>query len=182
MTAVRAAQLDEQAFGETLDRWSPSLLGLAGAFSDDAATAERLVEAGWLDALRGGRLDDPAGGIRVAVVRAMTDPQSPGGDPAVAAARRELRLAVRASGVLVLPAQRDRRSSTPVLLPASLTPADLRRLAPPLRLVLLLSDVQRWPAAEVEELLGGRPLARRAILGHARRSLAIAVAPLAASA
>ena len=182
MTVLRAARLDEQAFGEALDRWSPSLLGLAGAFADHAGTAERLVEAGWLDALRAGRLDDPAGGVRIAVVRAMTDPLVPGGDPAVVAARRELRLAVRASGVLVLPAQRDPRSSAPVRLPTSLGLADLRLLAPPLRLVLLLCDVQRWPAAEVEELLGVRPLARRAILGHARRSLAAAVAPRSASA
>jgi len=185
MAPVRAVPLDERAFAEALDRESPGLLALALAFADDATTAHRLVEEGWLRALRSGRLDDPAGSVRVAVVRAMADVGTSTGsqDAALVAAGRALRLAVRASGVLDLPVQRDRRAvaAPGTVLPSVLHPADLRRLVPPLRLVLLLTDVQRWSHEEVVELLEVRPQAHRAILGHARRALLTAV-PRTASA
>ena len=173
MTAVRPAVRDEQDFAEALDRWSPSLIGLAAAFTDDARAAHRMVERGWLRALQHGALEDPAAGVRVAVVRAMAEPARREADPALLAGQRALRRALRTSALPVLPRQQDRRSSrsTPAALPSALAREDLRRLAPSLRLVLLLSDVQRWPAAEVEELLEVRPEAHRAILGHARRCL-----------
>jgi hypothetical protein len=105
-------------------------------------------------------------------------------DLALAAGQRALRLAIRSSGVVVLPGQRDRRHTGAVAtaLPAVPTAADVHRLAPPLRLVLLLVDVQRWPAQEVEALLEVRPAALRAILGHARRTLLAPVQLRSASA
>lgn len=184
MAAVRAALRHERDFLDALDRWSPGLLGLALAFADDAATAHRMVEDGWLRALRRGQLDDPAGSRRVAVVRAMTGTGTDTRrDGPLAAAQRSLRLAVRGAGVVVLPGQRERRppAGRTSVAPARLEVADLRRLPPPLRLVLLLTDVQGWPAEEVEELLEVRPQAHRAILGHARRGL-LTVRPSSASA
>jgi hypothetical protein len=178
MTAVLSARMDEHAFGAALDRWSPGLLGLAMAFAADAGTAHRMVEHGWLGALRQGQPDGRAGSVRLAVVRAMTEPAAGERDPALLAGRRALRLAVRAGGVLVLPDQRDRRrrrAPGAPALPDALEVTDLRRLPPPLRLVLLLSDVQRWPAAEVEALLEVRPEVHRAVLGHARECLASAI-------
>ena len=173
MTAVALASQDEQAFAEALDRWSPGLLGLAGSFAPDTATAHRMVERGWSGALREGQLDDPGRPVRLAVVRAMASSGPGEPDLALAAGQRALRLAIRSSGVVVLPGQRDRRRTGAVgaALTAPPTAEDVHRLAPPLRLVLLLVDVHRWPAQEVEALLEVRPAALRAILGHARRTL-----------
>ena len=190
MTAVRAAQQDERDFSTALDRWSPGLLALALAFAQDAGTAHRMVEHGWVGALRSGDLEDPTADVRTLVVRAMAGPghgpgdsAGAGADAAVLAGQRALRHALLAAGVLVLP--RQRAGGPPVAaarLPVALDLSDLRRLPPPLRLVLLLTDVQRWPAAEVEALLGVRPAARRSILGHARRTLLAALEPRSASA
>lgn len=177
MAAVAVAIDDEQSFAEALDRWSPGLLGLARAFTPDAATAHRMVERGWSGALREGHLDDPGSPVRLSVVRAMARSTEPEPDLALAAGQRALRLAIRSSGVVVLPRQRDRRHAEAVAatLPAVLTLGDLQLLAPPLHLVLLLVDVHRWPAQEVEELLEVRPAALRAILGHSRRALLTAL-------
>ena len=177
MTAAHATTDGEQRFVEGLDLWSPSVLGLALAFADAPATAHRMTEHAWSAALRLGHLDDPAASVRLAVVRQMAT-----GDPAARARQdasllagtRSLRLAVRASGVLVLPQQRvggSRSSGTSRTLSAVPTLADLRLLDPPLRLVLLLTDVQGWPPEEVQALLEVRPAAHRAVLGHARRTL-----------
>ena len=184
MTAVAPVLRDERGFSEALDRWSPSLLGLARSFAPDVATAQRMVERGWTSALRSGHLDDPGRPVRLAVVRAMAVSAQPEADLALAAGQRALCLAIRSSGVVVLPGQRDRRAATAVGATLPVTPAlgDLDLLAPPLRLVLLLVDVHRWPAQEVEELLEVRPAALRAILGHSRRALLAAVQLRGASA
>lgn len=190
MTVVRAAQQDERDFSTALDRWSPGLLALALAFTEDAGTAHRMVEHAWSSALREGHLDDPTADVRTAVVRAMAGGgpgasagAGAGADPAVLAGQRSLRHALHAAGVLVLPRQRTGRPrAAAALQPVALDLADLGLLAPPLRLVLLLSDAQRWPAEEVEALLGVRPAARRSILGHARRALLTALQPRSASA
>jgi hypothetical protein len=178
MTAAYAVTTDdEQRFVEALDRWSPSVLGLALAFADGPATAHRMTEHAWCAALRRGHLADPAASVRLAVVRQMAtdDPDvTVRQDPSLRSGTRALRLAVRASGVLVLPQQRtggSRPSGTGSALVAAPQLADLRLLDPPLRLVLLLSDVQGWPPEEVQALLEVRPAAHRAILGHARRAL-----------
>ena len=191
MTVVRAAQQDEQRFLAVLDRWSPDLLGLALAFADDAGTAHRLVELGWTRALHGGLLDDPTSVVRTAVVRAMAgavDGRAAAAevqvdDQALLTAQRTLRHALRAAGVLVLPRQRTGRPEAPAgSAPRALDLGYLRRLPAPLRLVLLLTDVQHWPAAEVEVLLEVRPAAHRSILGHARRALLTGPVPRSASA
>jgi hypothetical protein len=178
MTTVRAAHAGERQFSVALDRWSPGLLGLAVAFAADAGTAHVMVERAWLRALRRGQLDGPADGTRVTLVRAMTETGADERDAAVIAGQRALRLAVRAGGVLVLPRQRDPRRARPTtvpVLPDGLRLDDLHRLSPPLRLMLLLTDVQQWPAVEVEALLEVRAEVRRAILSHAREELASAL-------
>ncbi len=178
-TSPRTGTGPAQDLARLVDQHSPHLLQVAGFFAADGAAAQRMVVRAWHLALPV-LLPDPLAGAegteppRVALVRALAvgDPD----DPRVDSGARALRLAVQGAGCFV-PLQLQ-----PVTAAAGRDdlPARLRAVVGPLRLVLLLTDVQGWAAQDVEELLEVRPAARRALLALARDQLCRDVRPLRA--
>jgi DNA-directed RNA polymerase specialized sigma24 family protein len=157
---------DEHAFGQALDRLSPGLLALARCFAPDDETAEQMVVDAWRSALDGGAL---GARLPVALARRMSVAATDDA-PSLVAARRRLRVVLASGGGTPLPLQRDRWSGRGPLRPAALD-RELSALPPALRVALVLHDVHRWAAADLQALLGVGPRTLVCMLGEARGSL-----------